>query len=82
MSTTKRFWTCGHCNSWFETLGVLYPKTRCPRCNDHAKDFKAATMLRGSKKQGPSASVGGSMSALAQREAFMPRGVEHAFSLK
>lgn len=29
--TTKRFWTCSHCNHYLTTLGVIHPKRRCPK---------------------------------------------------
>mmetsp|Transcript_29460 Transcript_29460/g.87151 ORF Transcript_29460/g.87151 Transcript_29460/m.87151 type:complete len:248 (-) Transcript_29460:554-1297(-) len=76
VQTVKRFWTCCHCNRGFDTLGVIHPKHRCPRCNDPGKDFKAATMYRGPK--GPERDAG---SALADRSNFLPRGVEHGFGV-
>ena len=30
VTVTKRWWTCTGCNHRFSTLGIKYPKTRCP----------------------------------------------------
>ena len=30
VTVTKRWWTCAGCSHRFSTLGVKYPKTRCP----------------------------------------------------
>ena len=30
VSVTKRWWICASCNHQFSTLGVKYPKKRCP----------------------------------------------------
>ncbi|GAX84370.1 hypothetical protein CEUSTIGMA_g11792.t1 [Chlamydomonas eustigma] len=77
VQTIKRFWICCHCNAHFSSLGVIHPTTRCPRCNDHGKDFKPATMYSGAKTSQPNAHA-----ALAERHNFQARGTEHRFSLK
>lgn len=73
VTATKRWWQCCHCNNRFTTLAVRLPKTRCPKCNDVTMEFKAVSMARSVK--------GTEDLALASRETFKARGVEHAFAL-
>eukprot|EP00798_Chlamydomonas_sp_ICE-L_P031416 gene31416-6584_t len=74
VKTIKRFWNCGHCNGHFSTLGLIFPKKRCPRCNDPGQVFTSATMYRGSKK-------GPANSSLAERGNMKARGTEHGFGV-
>ena len=81
LSTTKRFWECGHCNARTTTLGVVYPNKRCPRCNDPGKEFRAASMYAGPRTAGASGLLA-HPAAPAGRENMLPRGREHGFSVQ
>ncbi|EIE24646.1 hypothetical protein COCSUDRAFT_46891 [Coccomyxa subellipsoidea C-169] len=77
VDATKRWWTCSGCNNRFTTVGVKYPKKRCPnpRCTAPNSEFKKSSMGRAAK------TLAGAEAPVAAREHFLPRGKEHGFAV-
>lgn len=77
VKTTKRWWTCDDCGWKTTTLGVVYPNKHCPKCQNPAKLFRPSAMYTASQKAPPP-----EMTSVASKDTLLPRGTEHAFSLK
>ncbi len=77
VATNKRFWQCAHCSARTASLGVIYPRKRCPKCNDPGMDFKPTTMYSGARGMRPAEEGQG----IAARENMLARGTEHGFAL-
>jgi hypothetical protein len=83
ITAVKRWWSCAACGWKLTTLGVLLPTGRCAKCRDPSKQFRAETALGGladaaARRLGYDAETS---AVSAGREAMLPRGTEHAFSL-
>ena len=82
-TAVMRWWSCGACGWRLTTLGVLLPTGRCAKCRDPAGRYLAQNALGGAGEAAARAMGydGETTAVSAGREAMMPRGVEHAFSL-
>lgn len=68
----KRWWQCSGCSKRFATVGVKYPKGRCPKCNEPGTEFTAVSMLRPTRTLEHEAQQGG----VAGPDQLLTRGIE------